>query len=192
MQNRKSGVGLGLVSGISTRLFTGYVIPNQIVFNYRFIIYGIGSGLMIGMLMFLIKSLESNSFSIYTLIFYLLVSIPIGAIITGTLLYLGFRNLKKRTKRYNENQELISDHATYSDSSYKTYKGRLVLANEKLIFYETTAGDCIFEYRLNDLNPKIKLSRFLNIPNGFCIKSGLESLNVAFPYYWIELIKNRK
>lgn len=97
MQNRKSGVGLGLVSGISTRLFTGYVIPNQIVFNYRFIIYGIGSGLMIGMLMFLIKSLESNSFSIYTLIFYLLVSIPIGAIITGTLLYLGFRNLKKRT-----------------------------------------------------------------------------------------------
>ncbi|PZX20005.1 hypothetical protein LX69_00455 [Breznakibacter xylanolyticus] len=185
-------IAIGVVSGVLSKLFTGYVIPNQFVFHSRFIIYGIGSGLMIGMLLFLVRSLELNLFSLHALMLNLVVSIPIGVIITGSFLYLGFRTLKKRTMNIDEDQDSISDQATYTDSSCKTFKGRLVLAKCKLMFFEMPTGDCIFEYGLDELNPEIKRSGFLNIPKGFNIGDELAKLNVAFPYYWIDLIKNNK
>ncbi len=182
-------IGLGLLGGILSRFFIGYVIPSQLIFRFRFIIYGIGSGLMIGLLLYLINSIKDQSFTYQDLLKWLLISIPLGIIVNGTLSYLRFRKLKKRTSNSTENRDSISDFAIYTDSEYNTVRGRLVLCNNKLSFYSATNQESLFELEITDVTPVIKKSKFMSIPNGFNLSSEAKALNVAFPYYWIKLIK---
>jgi hypothetical protein len=182
-------IGLGLLGGILSRFFIGYVIPSRLIFRYRFIIYGMGFGLMIGLLLFLTKSIKDQSFVSQDLVKWLLISVPLGIIGNGTMSYLRFRKLKKRTSNATENRDSISDFAIYTDSEYKTVRGRLVLCNNKLSFYSATDQESLFEMEILDVNPVIKKSKFMSIPNGFSLSNETKALNVAFPYYWIKLIE---
>ena len=78
-------IGLGLIGGILSRFFIGYIIPSRLIFHSRFIIYGIGVGVFIGFLLFLTNSIKIQSFAYQDLVRSLLICIPIGIIINGTL-----------------------------------------------------------------------------------------------------------
>ncbi len=91
-----------------------------------------------------------------------------------------------------ENKNSISDFAIYTDSEYNTVRGRLLLSSNILSFYSMTNGKHVFEREITDINPVIKSSKFLSIPNGFYISNSTIALNVAFPYYWIKLIETEK
>ena len=182
-------IGLGLLGGLLSRFFIGYVIPNKILFRSRFIIYGIGFGIMIGLVIFITTSAKEQSFEIQNLLICLLISIPLGIIVNGTMSCLRFRKLKKRTNVNIESQDSISDFATYSDSEYISVRGLLLLSNNKLSFYSATNGDCIFEMALKDVNPIIRNSKFMSIPNGFSWNNKMNSVNVAFPHYWTKLLE---
>lgn len=181
-------IGLGLLSGILSRFFIGYVIPSQLIFRFRFIIYGIGSGLIIGLLLFLTNSIKLQSFIYQDLLKWLLISIPLGIIVKGTLSYLSFKKLKIRTSNARENIDSISDFAIYTDSEYKKVRGRLVLCNNKLSFYSATDQEFLFDMEITDVTPVIKISKFMSIPNGFNLSNEDKTFNVSFPYYWIKLI----
>ena len=181
-------IGLGLLGGILSRFFIGYVIPGRLLFHYRFIIYGMGFGLMIGLLSFVTTSIKDQSFVSQDLVKWLLISVPLGLISNGTMSYSMFRKLKKRTANATENRDSISDFAIYTDSEYKTVRGRLVLCNDKLSFYSAANQESLFEMEIIDVNPVIKKSKFMSIPNGFSLSNETKILNVAFPYYWIKLI----
>jgi len=185
-------IGLGLLGGILSRFFIGYVTPSRLIYRSRFIVYGIGFGIMIGLLLFLTRSIKDQTFVWQDMLKWLLISVPIGIIVTGTMSYLRFRKLKDRTNSDIENKNTISDFAICTDSEYKTVRGRLLLTNSKLSFYSVTNGERVFEMALIDVNPVIKNSKFMSIPNGFSISNATIALNVAFPYYWIKLIKKEK
>ena len=182
-------LGIGLLAGMISRFFIGYVIPNRILFRSRFIIYGIGFGIMIGLVIFIISSDKEQSFESQHLLICLLITIPLGLIVNGTIYYSRFRKLKKRTNINIENQDLISDFAIYSNSEYKSVIGLLLLSNNKLSFYSATNGNCIFEMALKDVNPIIINSKFMSIPNGFSLNNKINSVKVAFPHYWTKLIE---
>ena len=184
-------IGLGLLGGILQRFFVGCVIPNRIIFRARFIVYGIGFGIMIGLLLFLTKSIKDQSFAIQDLVKWLLISIPISIIGNGMVSYLRFRKLKKKTIGNHKNKNEICDFAVYIDSEYKATKGLLVLSvdKDKLAFYSMSSHNCLFETPLSDLNPEIKKSKFMSIPNGFSFQNKMFNVNIAFPLYWIELIR---
>ncbi len=182
-------IGLGLLVGIISRFFIGYVIPSRILFRSRFIIYGIGFGIMIGLVMFITMSTKEQSFESQNLLICLLISIPLGIIVNGTMSYLRFRKLKKKTNIKIEKQDSISDFAIYTGSEYNSIKGLLLLSNNKLSFYSAINGDCIFEMAIKDVNPVIRNSKFMNIPNGFSMNNKMNSVNVAFPHYWTKLIE---
>lgn len=185
-------IGFGLLGGIISRFFIGYVIPNRILFRSRFIIYGIGFGIMIGLVIFITTSAKEQLFESQNLLICLLISIPLGIIVKGTMSYSRYRKLKKKTNIKIEKQDSISDFAIYTDSEYKSFKGLLLLSNNKLSFYSEINGDCIFEMAIKDVNPVIRNSKFISIPNGFSLQNKKDSVNVAFPHYWIKLIDTEK
>lgn len=182
-------LSLGLFSGIISRYFVGYIVPGQTLFRYRFVIYGAGFGLMIGLLLFLTKSIKNQTFLVQDLEIWLLIAVPIGIIGKGTSSYRKFRKLTKRTINENGRHDLICDFAIFADSEYKTARGLLVLSVNKLAFYSMTSNDCIYEGLMSDLNPEIKKSRLMGIPNGFSFQNKMYNVNVAFPLYWLELIE---
>jgi hypothetical protein len=192
LSNLSIGVllGFGLLGGILSRFFVGYVIPNRIIFRARFIIYGIGFGIFIGLIMLLTN--KDQSFAIIDLVILFLISVPIGLISIGIMSYLRFRKLKKKTIGKHESKVVISDLAVYTYSKNKPIRGLLVLSVDKLSFYSMTNQDCLFETPLLDLNPEIKKSQFMSIPTGFSFMNKMYSLNMAFPLYWIQLIGTEK
>ena len=144
---------------------------------------------MMGLLLFLTKSIKDQSFVGQDLVKWLLISIPVGIIVNGGIFYLRYKKLKKRTSNATENPDSISDFAIYTDSEYKTTKGRLVLCNNKLSFYSATNQESLVEMEIIDVNPVIKKSKYMSIPNGFSLSNETQALNVAFPYYWIKRIE---
>jgi hypothetical protein len=125
---------LALLGGVLSRLFTGYVVPSRFIFRSRFIIYGIGFGLLIGLLLPLTDSIKDQSFAIQDLVRSILISIPIGVIFIGTQSYLRFKKLEKKTVCEIDNKNSISDFAIYRDSENNSLRGRLLLTNNKLSF----------------------------------------------------------
>ena len=185
-------VSLGLLSGIASRYFVGYVIPFQILFRYRFIVYGSGFGLMIGLLLLMTKSIKDQIFSIQDLIKWLLIAVPIGTIKIGISSYVKFRKLIKRTINNNGCRDLLCDFAIFTNSEYKTERGLLVLSVNNLSFHKAANSDCLFDIPLLAINPEIKKSKFLNIPNGFSFQDKNYNVNVAYPLYWIKMIDIEK
>ena len=185
-------IGLGLFGKILFSLFFGYANPNQIIFRGRFILYGFGFGLLIGLMLYLTDSVKDQSFSILDLMISLLISVPIGIIFFGIMSSLRFMKLKKRTIGKYEMKDIISDFAIYINSKQKARRGFLVLSSDILSFYDRKSYECIFKIPLSDLNPEIKKSNFLSLPNGFNISNKNVSLKIAFPYFWISTIKARK
>jgi len=185
-------IGIGLLSGILTKSFTGYILPNKMLFKYRFIAYGIGFGIMIGFIVYIMhKSLNHQDFNSIYFIKLLIISIPIGLIFNSAPNFIKFKKLRKKTNVNIENKDSISDYAIYINSENKIIRGLLLLSNNSLSFYSGINGESIFEIALKDVNPTIKKSKVLNIPNGLSLQNNKNNVNIAFPKYWIKLIESR-
>jgi hypothetical protein len=181
-------IGLGPLAGFITQLFSGYVIPSKLLFRLRFILYGIGFGIMIGLLLFLMKSIKDQSFNGMHFIKWMLISIPIGVIVQGSLYYQRFKKLKKRTNGDTDNQDAVCDSALCTDSEDNRIRGRLILSEGKLSFCSAGNGECLFEMDSSDVNPVIKKSKYRHIPNGISLQNNRYNVNVAFPLYWMKII----
>jgi len=180
---------LGLLSGIAGRSFVGYLIPGKLLFRYRFIVYGAGFGLVIGLLLFLTRSVKNETFLMLELVTALLIAVPVGIVGRGLGPDRRFTKLKERALGLGGDQKLLLDFATLSDNDYITIRGLLVLSPDKMSFYATDDTRCLFESSLPELNPIIEKSKLFKIPNGFSIKRGKYRIYVDFPYYWMKTIQ---
>lgn len=182
----------GLLGGLIIRLFTGYVIPTKLLFQIRFIIYGIGLGLMMGLMLFITNAIKIQSFDSKDFIRWLIISILVGVVIYGGIFYKKFRNLKKKTNGSTDAKNTVSDFALYIDSDDSKIRGRLLLSEGKLAFYSSENGDCLFEMSLLDINPIITKAKYWHIPDGFMLINRMYSINISFPYYWLKIIDNER
>lgn len=182
-------IALGLISAVIQRLFVGYLIPTKGIFRLRFAIYGIGFGLMIGLLMLLINSIREQSFEISDLTRWIVISIPLGVIIFGSKNSYDFKELKQRTNGEEDQPDTTSDLAFYRDAENTINRGRLLLSGGKLSFHSSELEGCLFEIEVVDLNAVIHPSKFMGIPNGFSLPDERGWVQVAFPYYWLKLMK---
>lgn len=53
-------------------------------------------------------------------------------------------------------------------------------------------GERAFEMVTTDINPVIKKSKFMSIPNGFSLANKTITLNVDFPNYWMKSIMDER
>lgn len=182
-------IALGLIFGVLQKLFVGYIHPSNRLFRLRFIIYGIGFGFMIGLLLFLTISIINQSFEIIVFTRCMLISIPLGSIYNGSILSFKFRELKQKTNGDVDHQDTPSDFAIYRDTENNINRGRLLLLDGKLSFYSSELDGCLFEFAIKDLHPEIHQSKFMGIPNGFNLPNRPGWVNIAFPHYWVKIIE---
>jgi len=195
---KESYTGLGIIIaavftlGLISRLLTGFVNTPKWLFRLRFIIYEIGYGIMIGLILFLSKSFKYQTFIISDLVKYLILA-SILAIIWGiSKFYLKFRKLIKNPFNSEDNKAILYDSATFKGSEGQIFFGLLVLTNDRLIFYSSKNNDCLFELKLAEINPTIERSKFLKIPRGLNLIPGETKVHVRFPYYWLKAINQEK
>jgi hypothetical protein len=177
------------ISAVLQRIFVGYFIPSNILFRSRFIIYGIGMGLMLGLIIFLSSSIRNQSFEISDFTRWLLIAIPIGGLINGPIFSYKFKELKQSTQGSEDQENTISGFADYRDSENDLNKGRLLLSGGKLSFESSELEGCLFEIQAVDFKFEIHRSKFMGIPNGFSLPDGRGWVNVAFPNYWLKLME---
>lgn len=182
-------IAIGLTFGVLQRFFVGYILPSQGIFRRRFIMYGMGFGLMMGLLSFLTNSIRDQSFEISDFIRWMLISIPLGVIFYGNMLSYKFKELKQKTNGDADHKATTSDFAIYRDKENNINRGRLLLSDSKLSFYSSELDGCLFETAIVDLNLTIHQSKFMGIPNGFSLPNQQGWVNVAFPYYWMKIME---
>jgi len=181
-----------LIIGILQRVFVGVILPSEGLFRYRHIMYGIGYGMMIGLLLFLTSSIRNHSFEIGTFTRWMLISIPMGVIFYGNMISYKFKELKRKTNGSADHQDATSDFAIFRDAENNINRGRLLLSGGKLSFYSSELDGCLFETVVVDLNPVIHQSKFMGIPNGFSLPYKPGWVNVAFPYYWLKIMETER
>lgn len=178
----------GLTAGIGSKLFLGYFVPSGMLFRARFILYGLGSGILIGVLMELKHIIEDQMFNWPELVQMLVISIPIG-LVGGVWFFSQFKKLKKEVSDKYYIKSILCDSATFIDSENKSHKGLLLLTETNLSFYSKVNNKCLFDSLCSDLNPEIKSDKFLSIPEGFHLRvNEAGSVRVAFPMYWLKIM----
>ena len=177
------------VFAVLQRFFIGYFIPSNGLFRLRFFIYGIGFGMMLGLINFLFNSIVNQSFEIIDFTRWMLIQVPLGALIFGSFNNYKFKELKQITQRSDDQEKTTSNFAVYRDSENDVYKGRLLLTGGKLSFESSELEGCLFEIPVVDFKFEIHQSKFMGIPNGFSLPDGRGWVNVAFPNYWLKLME---
>lgn len=176
---------LGLSAGIVTQVFTGYIIPSQRLFKFRFLFNGIANGIFIALLIFIIEKgrnphITWNDFAIM-LIIGLIVMIPI---MSGILL-ISFNNLREKTnlKKNTGEIELYSDKATFiHDDTY--IPGRLILTNQRLCFRSKKMDCSQNDLILSEAKPEFDKVKYLGVPGGFSIRGKNMKVKINFPFFW--------
>lgn len=182
-------IALGLIFAVLQKFFVGYFIPTKGIFRLRFAIYGIGFSLMIGLLLLLISSIREQSFEMSDLTGLIVISILLGVIFFGSKNSYDFKELKKITNGEADQADTTSDLAFYRDTENTINRGRLLLSGSKLSFHSSELEGCLFEIEVVDLNVVIHPSKFMGIPNGFTLPDERGWVEVAFPYYWLKIMK---
>lgn len=179
----------GIIGGVLGRLFAGFVLPSEWLFKSRFILYGLGFGLLIGILNFSTRTVEINEFRLYELIKALIISTVVGVIILGPVTYVRYNLLKKKTRIFYNGDSVISDFVFSKDMTGHLKPGMLVMTKERLLFYSSKDRYCLFDIALNEINPKIDKDKFLGIPRGLSFGENKILLYVMFPYLWMKLFE---
>lgn len=179
---------LPLIFGVIQRFFVGYGLPSRGLFRRRFLLYGLGFGMMLGLVLFFARSLNDRSFTTLDFTIWMLIYISMGGLFWGSIITYKFRELKKKTNGEEDHLDSISDFAIYRDAKNEINRGRLVLSDGKLTFYSSELEGCLFDTPVMELNPVIHRSKFLGIPDGFSLNNELEWVRVNFPYYWMKKI----
>jgi hypothetical protein len=179
---------LGVTGGLSMALFKAYANPNQWIYHYRFILIGTGFGSLIGLGFYLGSYQDSQVIVFKDLLKSLIVSIPIGIIISGGISYISNRQLSKKAKTYIQDQILICDSARCETPELISVSGVLVLTPKVLVFYPDAETSQLKSYKLEDIQVKLSFSGSFKIPKGILINDEDELL-VAYPKYWCQHIQ---
>jgi hypothetical protein len=182
----------GLFFGIMGSLFMGFINPPKWLFRFRFIIYEIGFGIMIGLITSFSISLKNQTFIMNNLIKYLIVASILAIIWGSSKSYLKFRRLIKKTFNTADNKSIISDSATFKGSEGQIILGQLLLTSDRLIFYSAKSNECLFDSNLEEIIPTVERSKFLKIPRGLNLLPSQTKVHVRFPYYWLKVIEQEK
>lgn len=178
----------GISAGIVTRLFLGYFVPTGFIFRSRFVLYGIASGVWIGILIELKNIIQNQTFTWPEGLQMMLIALPIG-LLGGGWIYLQFRKLKSAVSDKYYVKCIVCDNATYMDNESKVHKGLLLLTEDKLLFYAKVNNKCLLDIYCRELNPDMKRDKILSVPEGFILKAEEKAhVRVAFPFYWLKLM----
>lgn len=181
-------LGIALVSIVASRYSTGFTIPGKFLFRVRFIVYGFGFGLMIGLVVIISKPIILDDFSILRFLIMLLIGGLLGIVIKGWSSYLRFMKLKKEALALLSEEVILCDNAVFNDSNFGSNRGLLFLTETQLMFYSPAKKKFINISNLTEVKPQIEKSKIASIPQGFRLSGDEYSIRIAFPLLWIKML----
>lgn len=181
---------LGLLSGLTTVLISGFVTPPSWFYRVRFTVLGISWGIFVGILNFGMESIQKKTFVMRDLSVALISGLLVGLVFSAI-----FRLLQKLERRKGlllPERQLVKDSALLIKQNGEKIKGELVLTNDELIFLGNRKKEKIWEKEVRETHPNIIRTKLFGIPNGFKLENDGISLKVSFPYYWLKSINKIK
>ena len=180
-----------LFLGMLIRLTLGYLNPSDILFKHRYTLEGIGFGLLMASVIFVIGSAISQHFGTTLIVLSIIFGTFLGKIWTNSAEH---KKLKKRIDDFPElNSEafLLSDSGSLTSSAHSETKGLITLTKHEIIFNPAYDVEQKERIALSDIKPQLNKSwvGVFKIPTGIQLTTDQTIEPDKFPRYWLEKIK---
>lgn len=188
------GLASGLFLGLVIRLFSGYLKPNDWIYQYRYTIEGIGFGLLFASVILFINLADNQPFGAMDLVLPFILGLFFGAMWINTSKHKKLKNWTHRLAASHSETILCNDLGSLIDANNREKKGMIILTPDSILFKPFYDEHQKMKIDLSKVHPQLEKSwtGFFKTPSGIRLTNNWSIKPAKFPRYWFQKIKSRK
>ena len=189
-----AAIFVGLLFGFLSLIAKSFLfVPNKLfrwpnwIYHIRFFLIGIFFGIGIGLLLFILKNIETKDANVYK---YLIIGSLSGIITQAPLLYFIWKRSLKKVPSIYKNNVLFHSSAFWINKTQNSKTGIFFIDGDKCKFYDEQSKSLLLEKSIKELNPRIKRNKQIPLIKGLILDESEGYIQLDFPYFWQKKIKD--
>lgn len=183
---------IGIIGGLLYATFAWVLNLPDWLFRIRYPVMRVTFLIGIGSLVIGMEAIEGNIKSMQDIGQFFLILLVLGVVISIPTLWRESKWSKKRKSSIHPEGRLLEVDAQMLVSDREPVKGKLVLTNNRLVFYEKNSKAEMWGEDLIDINAVVNTVTFCKIPNGIKLENNEMVFRTIFPKHWIKRINQTK